>query len=93
MYMGRMVEKASRDGLYTNPLHPYTRALIASAPSLDPGQGLSAGLIKGEVWDLAPPENGCVFFHRCSQAVPDCEHLAQELVEKEQGHFVACWRV
>ena len=93
MYMGRMVERATRDSLYTNPLHPYTQALIASAPSLDPGQGMPTGLIKGEVWDLAPPENGCVFYHRCARAVPDCEHAPQELVDRENGHAVACWRV
>jgi oligopeptide/dipeptide ABC transporter ATP-binding protein len=93
MYLGRMVERSSRAKLYANPMHPYTQALIASAPSLDPNQEMSADLIEGELWDLAPPEEGCIFFHRCSMAVPECEHTHQELVDKEEGHAVACWRV
>ena len=92
MYLGRLVEIADKQELFDNPLHPYTQALIASAPSLDPGQE-TGELIKGELWDVAPPEEGCVFYHRCSRAVPDCEHFPQELEDKGNGHTVACWRV
>jgi oligopeptide/dipeptide ABC transporter ATP-binding protein len=92
MYMGRLVEVASRDDLYGGPLHPYTQALVASAPSLNPDQGIPADLIRGEVWDVAPVEGGCVFARRCVRAVPECERLPQELVDKGGGHTVACWR-
>jgi peptide/nickel transport system ATP-binding protein/oligopeptide transport system ATP-binding protein len=93
MYLGHLVETGTREALYTNPLHPYTQALIASAPSLDPDQGMQGELIKGEVWDTPPPEDGCVFYPRCPLAIPDCEYLPQELVDKGDGHAVACWRV
>jgi oligopeptide/dipeptide ABC transporter ATP-binding protein len=92
MYMGRLVEMGARDELYSHPLHPYTQALIASAPSLNPDQGIPVGLIRGEVWDVAPVEGGCVFARRCSRAVAECEHMPQELVDKGGGHMVACWR-
>jgi oligopeptide/dipeptide ABC transporter ATP-binding protein len=93
MYAGRLVELATREGLFANPLHPYTKALINSAPSLDPAQGVPVGLIKGEVWDMVPPESGCAFYHRCSQAVAECESMPQALGQKGQAHAVACWRV
>ncbi|MCK5737109.1 MAG: ABC transporter ATP-binding protein [Spirochaetaceae bacterium] len=93
MYMGRMVERAGKEDLYNNPLHPYTKALISSAPSLDPKQGLSSKLISGEVWDKAPPENGCAFFNRCPMAGDECREQIQELKELGNDHAVACWRV
>lgn len=93
MYLGRLVESAPKQSLYERPQHPYTRALIAAAPSLEPGQTLSSQIMKGEVWDKPPPPDGCVFFHRCPLAVPDCEHIIPELEEKEAGHRAACWRV
>ena len=93
MYLGRLVEIATKQSLYENPLHPYTRALIAAAPSLEPGQTLNNQIMKGEVWDKPPPPDGCVFYHRCPLAVPDCEHIVPELDEKETGHRAACWRV
>lgn len=92
MYMGKLVESASSGELYASPLHPYTQALIASAPSIDPDQGIPEGLIEGEVWSMEPPEDGCIFYHRCRQAVPECEHRPQELVDRGDGHLVACWR-
>jgi oligopeptide/dipeptide ABC transporter ATP-binding protein len=93
MYMGKLVETANKKTLYANPLHPYTQALIKSAPSLDPDQGLPQGLIKGEVWDAAPPRDGCVYFHRCSVAVPECERLPQTLIDKGNGQSVLLARL
>ena len=92
MYMGRLVEMAPRDEFYANPMHPYAQALIASVPSLDSDQGIPAELIEGELWNAPPAAKGCVFYHRCRVAVPECKHLAQELTYKENGHAVACWR-
>ena len=93
MYLGQLVEVASKQALDCNPLHPYTRALIAAAPSMEPGQALDQSVISGEVWDRPPPPRGCVFYHRCPQAVQDCQHNVPILMEKEPGHTVACWRV
>jgi oligopeptide/dipeptide ABC transporter ATP-binding protein len=93
MYLGKLVELASKQDLYTRPLHPYTQALIASAPSLEPGEPFQKHILKGEVWDKLPPPQGCVFYHRCPLAVADCQHTIQALQEKQPGHTVACWRV
>jgi oligopeptide/dipeptide ABC transporter ATP-binding protein len=93
MYLGRLVETARKKDLFNNPLHPYTQALMISAPTMDDSKKVKGEIIQGEVWDIAPPKNGCIFYHRCSEALPDCKDLPQELVEKSDGHAVACWRV
>jgi peptide/nickel transport system ATP-binding protein len=93
MYLGRLVELAPKRRLYEQPLHPYTRALIASAPSLEPSRLTSAGPIKGDLLDQPPPAGGCVFYPRCPLAVDDCRTNVPMLEEKESGHAVACWRV
>ncbi len=93
MYLGKLVELASKQDLYARPLHPYTQALIASAPSLEPGEPFQQSILKGEVWDKLPPPKGCVFYHRCPLAIPDCQHIVPPLEEKEPGHKVACWRI
>jgi len=93
MYLGRLVEVGSRAQLYTRPLHPYTRALIASMPTLEPGEPLREPALAGEVWDRPPPSHGCVFYHRCPLAMADCQRIVPPLEEKEPGHPVACWRV
>ncbi len=93
MYLGRLVEIAPKQSLYENPQHPYTQALIAAAPSLEPGQTLNSQIMRGEVWDRPPPPQGCVFYHRCPLAIPDCEHIIPELEEKGPGHSAACWRI
>ena len=93
MYLGKLVELASKQDLYARPLHPYTQALIASAPSLEPGEPFQQNILKGEVWDKLPPPEGCVFYHRCPLAIPDCQHIVPPLEEKEPSHKVACWRI
>lgn len=92
MYMGKLVESASSADLYASPLHPYTQALIAAAPSTDPDQETQQELIEGELWSKKPPEHGCIFYHRCRQAAPECEHRPQEVEDRGDGHLVACWR-
>jgi oligopeptide/dipeptide ABC transporter ATP-binding protein len=65
LYLGQMMEMAPRKVLVENPVHPYTRALFSSIPSLDPGRGVTRELIRGEISDEAPPAGGCVFAPRC----------------------------
>ncbi len=93
MYLGRLVEVAPKRRLYEQPLHPYTRALIAAAPSLEPGAQVSSSPIKGELLDEPPPVGGCVFYPRCPLAVDQCRTFVPMLEEKEPGHAAACWRV
>jgi peptide/nickel transport system ATP-binding protein/oligopeptide transport system ATP-binding protein len=93
MYLGKLVEVAPKRRLYEQPLHPYTRALISAAPSLEPGDVSRSTSLKGELRDEAPPAGGCVFAPRCPLAVAECQTTVPVLEEKEAGHTVACWRV
>jgi oligopeptide/dipeptide ABC transporter ATP-binding protein len=93
MYLGKLVEVAPKRRLYEQPLHPYTRALMSAAPSLEPGDLSRTQAIRGELLDQPPPVGGCVFAPRCPLAVAECQTTIPTLDEKEPGHAVACWRV
>ncbi|MHC1773169.1 MAG: ABC transporter ATP-binding protein [Flexilinea sp.] len=90
MYMGKMVERAPKRELFENPLHPYTKALFASAPRLGENNTRADELIEGEVWDKVPPENGCIFYYRCKARKECCLTTRQALVDRGNGHLVAC---
>ena len=93
MYLGRMMELAPKTQLYEQPLHPYTRALMAAAPDTDLERPFTETAIAGEVWDTAPPPNGCVFTPRCPLAVTECKNIIPPLEAKAPEHSAACWRV
>ena len=71
MYLGQLVETASRDALFSRPLHPYTRALLAAVPTLDPDSEPVA-VVQGEIPDPSRPLSGCRFSSRCPQASDRC---------------------
>ena len=89
MYLGQLVESASRDALFSRPLHPYTRALLAAVPTLDPHSEPQA-LMQGEIPDPANPPPGCRFSSRCPQVSERCRREAPALREVAPGHRVAC---
>jgi oligopeptide/dipeptide ABC transporter ATP-binding protein len=89
MYLGRIVEQAPSERLYRDPLHPYTRALLASTPSLEPGRATPAA-VAGEPPSPTRPPGGCPFHPRCPLAVDDCSAAEPLLVEVRPGHRVAC---
>ena len=93
MYLGRMMELAPKHALYDQPIHPYTNALMSAAPDTDIERPFTETAIAGEVWDKAPPPNGCVFYHRCPLAVADCQSIIPPLEAKAPDHAAACWRV
>jgi oligopeptide transport system ATP-binding protein len=95
MYLGRIVELASCDELFDNPLHPYTRALLAAVPVPDPTieAGRAFQPVRGEVPSPISPPNGCVFHPRCPIAVAGCRRARPELRELRPGHWVACSEV
>ena len=80
MYLGQLVESASRDALFSRPLHPYTRALLAAVPTLDPHSEPQA-LVQGEIPDPTNPPAGCRFSSRCPQAGDRCRREAPALRE------------
>lgn len=92
MYLGRIVEIAPRDALYTRPLHPYAQALLRAVPEPDP-EVARAGRRKplaGDVPSAASPQGGCAFRSRCPSAFDLCRSLRPELQLAEPGHQVAC---
>ncbi|MBM3570371.1 MAG: ABC transporter ATP-binding protein [Alphaproteobacteria bacterium] len=94
MYLGRVVEQAPAAALFRRPLHPYTKALLAAAPRLQPGQKVEAGLIRGEPPKPAEVPSGCAFRNRCPHAEPACAERRPEREAAGEGHDVACirWR-
>jgi oligopeptide transport system ATP-binding protein len=95
MYLGRIVELAECDELFDNPLHPYTRALLAAVPVPDPTveAGREFRPVRGEVPSPINPPPGCVFHPRCPIAVEECKQARPELRELRPGHWVACSQV
>jgi peptide/nickel transport system ATP-binding protein len=87
MYLGRIVEVGPADTILTDPVHPYTRSLIASIPR--PG-GVRATLA-GEPPSLFDPPSGCAFHPRCPSARPECSGRAPKMSDVDAaGHRVDC---
>ena len=89
MYLGQLVETASRDILFQQPLHPYTQALLAAVPTLDPDSEPVA-VVQGEIPDPSHPPSGCRFSSRCPLATERCRREIPQLREVAPGHHVAC---
>ena len=92
MYLGQLVETAGRDALFSRPLHPYTQALLAAVPTLDPDSEPLA-VVQGEIPDPSRPPAGCRFSSRCPQASDRCRREIPLLREVADGHRVACHAV
>ena len=91
MYLGKCVEMASSDELFTNPLHPYTKALLSAIPEPDISKrDEEFVLIKGEISSPINVKPGCRFVARCDYASEICTGSDIELKEVSTGHFVAC---
>lgn len=90
MYLGEMVESAESDELVTNPLHPYTRALLSAALPADPDEIGEPIILTGEVPSPINPPSGCRFHTRCPAAMPVCATDAPVRREQRPGHHVAC---
>ncbi len=90
MYLGKIVEAAPRQALFERPLHPYTRALLASVPKPDPGKRHTLGVLSGDVPSPVNVPTGCRFHPRCPEMKEECRHVVPSGVEVEPGHWVAC---
>jgi oligopeptide transport system ATP-binding protein len=90
MYLGKIVEKASREDLFQKPLHPYTKALISSIFIPDPDKRLTIVPLEGDVPSPINLPSGCVFHTRCKFASKICCEEEPELAYATQGHYVAC---
>ncbi len=93
MYLGRIVELASGADLFAAPQHPYTRALMASAPLPDPRANVDVAPLEGTVPSAANPPAGCHFHTRCAYALDRCRaEPPPGLDTAGSGHLVRCWR-
>jgi oligopeptide transport system ATP-binding protein len=92
MYLGRIVELASRAELYKTPLHPYTEALLAAIPVADPEIEARRvrPIVKGEVGSALNPPSGCRFHPRCPKAMDKCRSVDPALTDLGAGRAVAC---
>ena len=90
MYVGKVVEHATTEELFSNPKHPYTEALMSAVPLPDPKRKLQEITLEGEVADPADPPSGCYFHPRCRYAQDRCREETPELRVVGDGHEAAC---
>lgn len=90
LYLGSLVEVASREELFARPQHPYTKALLSAVPIPDPTVKRERIVLQGDMPNPADPPPGCKFHTRCPAAARICRELIPELREVGAGHYAAC---
>lgn len=90
MYLGKLVEIAPKEELFSRPLHPYTEALLAAVPKPDPTRQGPRAVLQGDVPSPVNPPSGCPFHPRCPYRFAPCDHVVPRMKEVGHDHFVAC---
>jgi len=91
MYLGRIIEKASSEELFANPIHPYTKALLSAIPIPSIHRKMERILLSGEVASPIEPPNMCRFAPRCNEGMSKCKASEPAFVEVSSGHYVSCF--
>jgi dipeptide transport system ATP-binding protein len=92
MYLGRVVEQGTRDDIFNNPQHPYTKALLSATPTPDPNRKRERIVLKGELPSPLNPPSGCTFHPRCPIAFETCSVINPQLIAHDTS-LVACHAV
>lgn len=90
MYLGSLVEYGSKEDIFNNTLHPYTKALFSAVPVPDVHKKMNRVLLQGDIPSPVNPPKGCKFHTRCDSCMKVCENIAPEYREVTPGHFCAC---
>lgn len=93
MYLGKLIELAETNEINDNPIHPYTRSLFSAVPIPDPKTARESKriVLEGDVPSPLKMPSGCAFRTRCPYATEQCAAATPPLVDRGDGHFVACW--
>lgn len=93
MYLGNIVELAESQEIFSNPLHPYTEALMNAIPTTDVETEKELQILEGDIPSPVNPPKGCKFHTRCKYCTEVCQHVEPEWVEAAPNHFVACHHI
>ncbi len=93
LYLGKIVEMARRENIFSHPLHPYTRALLSAIPALPRERKKQRILLSGETPSALDPPQGCRFHTRCPIAIQRCSLEEPSLIPANGDHRIACWLV
>ena len=90
MYLGSLVEYGSKERIFNNTLHPYTKALFSAVPVPNPHVKMNRVILKGDIPSPVNPPAGCKFHTRCEHCMEICKSVTPQYREVEEGHFCAC---
>ena len=90
MYLGSLVELASKEQIFANPKHPYTEALLSAVPIPDPDKKMNRIILEGDIPSASNPPKGCKFHTRCPKCMDICKEQAPVWKDYGNGHYTAC---
>ena len=93
MYLGKIVELAPGNNIYSSPRHPYTQSLLSAIPIPDPKTAMQRTILQGDIPSPENPPSGCTFRTRCPHVMKVCSQEIPEMIEVIQGHYAACHRI
>ena len=93
LYLGKIVESGSAKDVYSNPQHPYTRALLSAVPIPDPRANIDREILKGDIPSPLSPPSGCVFRTRCRYADEKCIEIVPPTLNINADHSAACLKL